>query len=323
MVAKVFALIATAVALLAAVYPPAPPASAQTPNLRGVYEIGAYFTKAQPPCQDPDCWKPDKIPIPEGLPERRLYLLNDHQYIWGTFYGGYRITRPATARRPAALELCGKEWDADVEPSRLSFFVTATSDNALQKYVLELNPRATIGPPPKVEPEQVCRTQPKRTSRLAVPVVAARTPWPEFLASLQPVTSLQYGAAPLRGVRGDLYLTIHRPLVNPDDLALRNCLVTDGYPWVDLVEDSGAPAQPAYTWPDGRLRTPLRAGATYHLWLRPQKCGAQRQDTGVTVTVPPAPPAAVDEKVVVTCFVAGGDPDRSFRDCVARWVVRP
>lgn len=83
MVARVFAGIAAAVLGLGAVYSPAPSVLAQTPNLQGVYEIRQYFTKAQPPCQSPDCWKPEKIPIPEGLPERRLYLLNDHQYIWG------------------------------------------------------------------------------------------------------------------------------------------------------------------------------------------------------------------------------------------------
>ncbi len=78
-----------------------------------------------------------------------------------------------------------------------------------------------------------------------------------------------------------------------------------------------------YTWPDGRFRTPLRAGAAYHVWMRPQKCGAQKQDTGVVVTVPPAPPASADEKVVVACYVGGGDPGRPFSDCVARWLVRP
>ena len=296
----------------------------------GLYTMAKRLKPFSPrQCDNPDCWEETAMDpaLPKQLfitslaatsPVSKLVRYNGPIYVYGTRWGQYRTSWDYmldNRTQAETIELCGF-WSGYVRPKTMHLVPTATSGEQ-QYYVLDYE----VADSKKTQPTfpnpaffKACEGTAPRTSLLA-----DRAPSPQLFA-FQPSGGRQ------KGVDGEVLLALPRAVLQnpgaaPEEAEMWACVVTTGYPGLELVERSSGQKQNIYVWPDGTFQALVVRNATYRWRLRSRNCGIASMPSYVTknqFTVPDRSTPA-DEKLVFACYVS----KRTFSECDQWWLTRP
>jgi hypothetical protein len=236
----------------------------------------------------------------------RLHLLPNGNYVWGAYHAPYRVTGQR-------IELDCRASGDYTSDRKLNLRRTKPEVGQTYKYGLEYEGTLEAIPPGRTLAPKGCNWEQHASPVWNRQVLAA--------ARREPVgRTLQAQASPPRVVDGELLLTIKRQGYTPADVALWSCLITEGYPRLEFLEQPGAQPQEVFVWPDARFRTELRGGVRYQFSLLPSTCDTPRRQLGARMRKEgPVTPPATEEKVVVACYVSGG----RLVECDGWWLIRP